>query len=207
MKCDHQPLKKYFTDSIQNTKIDPWSLTLQEFNLKFIWIEGTANKAADCLSQLHHPNDEQDIIPHDKVSTMNDINVILDTFPMDTIPLASHLIPQPNTTRPRITSLLLFVRSIFVSVLLVCWYWWNGYPKTIKVDCNVCQGSDVPCTFCAYDISDVNQLAINLIQSIAVDSDNPTKQKTFLKEAAQIGISDETLKSHSNQKILSVWAG
>ena len=29
---------------------------------------------------------------------MNDINVILDTFPMDTIPLASHQIPQPNTT-------------------------------------------------------------------------------------------------------------
>ena len=49
VKSDHKSLKKYFTDTIQNTKIDCWSLTLQEFNLKFIWIAGAANKAADCL--------------------------------------------------------------------------------------------------------------------------------------------------------------
>ena len=46
-------------DTIQNTKIDHWSLTLQEFNLKFIWIAGAANKAADCLSWLYSPKEDQ----------------------------------------------------------------------------------------------------------------------------------------------------
>ena len=59
VKSDHKPLKKYFTDSTQNTKIDRWSLTLQEFNLKFMWNVGTVNKAADFMSRLYSPTDDQ----------------------------------------------------------------------------------------------------------------------------------------------------
>ena len=59
VKSNHKPLKKYFTDSIQNTKIDRWSLTLQEFNLKFMWIAGAANKAADFMSRLYSPTDDK----------------------------------------------------------------------------------------------------------------------------------------------------
>ena len=79
VKSDHKPLKKYFTDSIQNTKIDRWSLTLQEFNLKFMWIAGAANKAADFMSRLYaHIILLMDQIPcHDSIHDSHDLVAII----------------------------------------------------------------------------------------------------------------------------------
>ena len=74
VKSDHKPLKKYFTDSIQNTKIDRWSLTLQEFNLKFMWIAGAANKAANFMSRLYGPTDDKqngDVLDGTDVRSIN----------------------------------------------------------------------------------------------------------------------------------------
>ena len=76
VKSDHKPLKKYFTDSIQNTKIDSWSLTLQEFNLKFMWIAGAANKADNFMSRLYSPTDDKqsaDVLDGIDVRSINTI--------------------------------------------------------------------------------------------------------------------------------------
>ena len=61
---------------------------------------------------------------------------------------------------------------------------------TIHICCNTFKKSKDPCAFCDCETSDVDNLTVNLIQSIAMDADH----NTFLDKASDIGISLKTLK-------------
>ena len=60
--------------------------------------------------------------------------------------------------------------------------------------CNTFKTSEDPCAFCNCETSDMDNLTVNLIQSIAVDADH----NTFLNKASDIGISLKTLKQGQN---------
>ena len=46
---DHKPLQKFLNGKNTNNKVNMWSLELATYNIKFEWISGAHNKAADCL--------------------------------------------------------------------------------------------------------------------------------------------------------------
>ena len=52
VRNDHKPLARFLNGKNENTKINRWGLELTSYNIKFEWISGVKNKAADCLSQL-----------------------------------------------------------------------------------------------------------------------------------------------------------
>ena len=52
IRNDHRPLAQFLNGKNENTKINRWGLELTSYNIKFKWISGAKNKAADCLSQL-----------------------------------------------------------------------------------------------------------------------------------------------------------
>ena len=52
VRNDHKPLARFLNGKNENTKINRWGLELTSYNIKFKWISGAKNKAADCLSQL-----------------------------------------------------------------------------------------------------------------------------------------------------------
>ena len=52
MRNDHKPLARFLNGKNKNMKINRWGLELTSYNIKFEWISGAKNKAADCLSQL-----------------------------------------------------------------------------------------------------------------------------------------------------------
>ena len=56
VRNEHKPLARFLNGKNENTKINRWGLELASCNIKFEWISGAKNKAADCLSQLveHH---------------------------------------------------------------------------------------------------------------------------------------------------------
>ena len=47
---DHKPLHKFLNGKNVNNKVNRWSLKLATCSIKFEWISGACNKAADCLS-------------------------------------------------------------------------------------------------------------------------------------------------------------
>ena len=47
---DHKPLQKFLNGKNANNKVNRWSLEPATYNIKFEWISGAHNKAADCLS-------------------------------------------------------------------------------------------------------------------------------------------------------------
>ena len=49
---DHKPLQNFLNSTNANNKVNRWSLELGTYNIKFEWISGACNKAADCLSWL-----------------------------------------------------------------------------------------------------------------------------------------------------------
>jgi hypothetical protein len=49
---DHNPLTFLTESAPKNAKLMRWSLALQEFNIKFHYLRGKLNTAADCLSRL-----------------------------------------------------------------------------------------------------------------------------------------------------------
>ena len=61
---------------------------------------------------------------------------------------------------------------------------------TIHICCNTFKKSEDSRAFCDYETSDVDNLTVNLIQSIAEDADH----NTFLDKASDIGISLKILK-------------
>ena len=61
---------------------------------------------------------------------------------------------------------------------------------TILICCNAFKKSEDPCAFYDCETSDVDNLTVNLIQSIAMDADH----NTFLDKASDIGFSLKTLK-------------
>ena len=52
VRNDHKPLARFLNGKNKNTKINRWGLELASYNIKFEWISGAKNKAADCLSWL-----------------------------------------------------------------------------------------------------------------------------------------------------------
>ena len=52
VRNDHKPLAQFINGKNENTKINRWELELTSYNIKFEWISGAKNKAADCLSRL-----------------------------------------------------------------------------------------------------------------------------------------------------------
>ena len=80
----------------------------------------------------------------------------------------------------------------FITVFIILLAWWGSFPYTVTIHicCNTFKKNEDPCAFCDCETSDVDNLTMNLIQSIAVDADH----NTFLNKASDIGISLKTLK-------------
>ena len=49
---DHKPLKNFFEEGVNITKLDRWSLELQEFDISIEFIQGKLNTVADVISRL-----------------------------------------------------------------------------------------------------------------------------------------------------------
>ena len=65
---DHKPLKNFFEGGMNITKLDRWSLELQEFDISLEFIQGKLNTVADIISCLkngglyeEHSNEDQKI--------------------------------------------------------------------------------------------------------------------------------------------------
>ena len=63
---DHKPLKNFFEGGMNITKLDRWSLELQEFDISLEFIQGKLNTVADIISRLkneglykEHSNEDQ----------------------------------------------------------------------------------------------------------------------------------------------------
>ena len=63
---DHKPLKNFFEGGMNITKLDRWSLELQEFDISLEFIQGKLNTVADVISHLkngglykEHSNEDQ----------------------------------------------------------------------------------------------------------------------------------------------------
>ena len=189
VKSDHKPLKKYFMDTIQNTKIDCWSLTLQEFNLKFIWIAGAANKAADCLSQLYSPKEDQ----NNGDTPPETINMLTQEEQEES---SVYKCESPTSAKSSTSSLSSKLHSMFVYLLLTCFRWWTSfkYTPSFSITCNFQQGGDGQCTYCDHELSEMDTFDHNLIWSIAVDSDNATDLLSSLQKATDMTLCLKSLK-------------
>ena len=80
---DHKPLKNFFEGGMNITKLDRWSLELQEFDISLEFIQGKLNTVADVISRLRneglyheHSNREQKV--NTKVNLDDRIEEILD---------------------------------------------------------------------------------------------------------------------------------
>ena len=65
---DHKPLKNFFEGGMNITKLDRWSLELQEFDISLEFIQGKLNTVADVISHLkneglyeEHSNEDQKV--------------------------------------------------------------------------------------------------------------------------------------------------
>ena len=65
---DHKPLKNFFEGGMNITKLDRWSLELQEFDISLEFIQGKLNTVADVISCLkngglyvEHPKEDQKV--------------------------------------------------------------------------------------------------------------------------------------------------
>ena len=52
VRNDYKPLTKYLNGKKANNKVNRWGLELATYNIKFEWISGAKNEAADCLYYL-----------------------------------------------------------------------------------------------------------------------------------------------------------
>ena len=80
---DHKPLKNFFEGGMNITKLDRWSLELQEFDISLEFIQGKLNTVTDVISRLRneglyheHSNREQKV--NTKVNLDDRIKEILD---------------------------------------------------------------------------------------------------------------------------------
>ena len=72
---DHKPLKNFFEGGMNITKLDRWSLELQEFDISLEFIQGKLNTVPDVISHLkngslyvEHSKEDQ------KVSTVTNLD-------------------------------------------------------------------------------------------------------------------------------------
>ena len=81
---DHKPLKNFFEGGMNITKLDRWSLELQEFDISLEFIQGKLNTVADVISRLrneglYHENSNREQEVNTKVNLDDRIEEILDT--------------------------------------------------------------------------------------------------------------------------------
>ena len=80
---DHKPLKNFFEGGMNITKLDRWSLELQEFDISLELIQGKLNTVANVISHLrheglHHEHSNKEWKVNTKVNLDNRIKEILD---------------------------------------------------------------------------------------------------------------------------------
>ena len=51
LRCDHKPLQRFLEAKTKNEMVNRWSLNLQEYDLKFVWVKSEDN-VSDCLSRM-----------------------------------------------------------------------------------------------------------------------------------------------------------
>ena len=81
---DHKPLKNFFEGGMNITKLDRWSLELQEFDISLEFIQGKLNTVADIISHLrnkglYHEHSNRELKVNTKVNLDDRIEEILDT--------------------------------------------------------------------------------------------------------------------------------
>ena len=80
---DHKPLKNFFEGGMNITKLDRWSLELQEFDISLEFIQGKLNTVADVISclrkeGLYHEHSNKEHKVNTKVNLDDRIKEILD---------------------------------------------------------------------------------------------------------------------------------
>ena len=72
---DHKPLKNFFEGGMNITKLDRWSLELQEFDISIEFIQGKLNTVADVISHLKNEGlyKEHSVEDH-KIKVTTDLN-------------------------------------------------------------------------------------------------------------------------------------
>ena len=72
---DHKPLKNFFEGGMNITKLDRWSLELQEFDISLEFIQGKLNTVADVISRLKNEGlyKEHSVEDH-KIKATTDLN-------------------------------------------------------------------------------------------------------------------------------------
>ena len=143
------------------------------------------------MSRLHGPTDDQqnaDVLEGTDFSSINTIMDIASTHCQPTtIHQDNHKIPQSMTT-----SFFSWIKFLVMTVFMILLTWRGSFPYTVTIHicCNTFEKNEDPCAFCDNETSDVDNLTVNLIQSIVVDADH----NIFLDKASNIGISLKTLK-------------
>ena len=80
---DHKPLKNFFERGMNITKLDRWSIELQEFDISLEFIQGKLNTVADIISRLrneglYHKHSKREQEVNTKVNLDNRIEEVMD---------------------------------------------------------------------------------------------------------------------------------
>ena len=72
---DHKPLKNFFEGGMNITKLDRWSLELQEFDISIEFIQGKLNTVADVISRLKNEGlYKEHSVENHKIKVTTDLN-------------------------------------------------------------------------------------------------------------------------------------
>ena len=165
---------------------------MQEFNLKFIWIAGAANKAADCLSWLYSPKEDQ----NNGDTSPEIINVLTQEEQKEPSVYLCESPASAKSTAKSSTSHFTKVHSMFIYLLLTCFRWWTSFKCTpsFSITCNFQQANDGQCTYCDHKLSAMDTFDHNLIQSIAVDPNKATDLLSSPQKATDMTLCLKSLK-------------
>ena len=82
--CNQKPLALFFTTGMSSPMLDRWALKLQQFNIKFQYIQGKKNVVAEAVSQLrtlglYQDNYNEDVLlsTEDMVKNVVEKSVVL----------------------------------------------------------------------------------------------------------------------------------
>ena len=101
-----------------------------------------------------------------------------------------------KSTAKSLTSYFSKLHSMFIYLLLTCFRWWTSFKCTpsFSITCNFQQANDGQCTYCDHKLSEMDSFDHNLIQSIAVDSDDGTDLLSSLQKAMDMTLYLKSLK-------------
>ena len=86
--CDHKSLAPFFTTGMSSPVLDRWALELQQFDIKFQYIQGKWNVVSDAISRLRTLGLYRDNDNEDEPSTIDDVvkNIIEEINSADSAP-------------------------------------------------------------------------------------------------------------------------